>query len=176
MTRSDDTDHDAIEERLKLPQFPRSAGYDASWMLDNVMGPNALWLAESLCEVLPLSPGMRVLDLGCGKALTSIFLAKEFGVRVWAGELWVPPTQNWERIKAAGVEAAVVPMELDAHALPFAAGFFDAIVSIDTYHYFGTDDLYLSYLLPFLAPGGRLGIVSPGLVAAPLDTFGRGEG
>lgn len=154
-----------IAEQLHLPQFPRSASYDAGWMLDNVMGPNAMWLAESLSEVLPLSPGMRVLDLGCGKALTSIFLAKEFGVRVWAGDLWIHPSENWSRIKQAGVDTDVVPMRLEAHTLPFAAGFFDAVVSIDTYHYFGTDDLYLSYLLNFVAPGGRVGVVSPGLLA-----------
>ena len=37
-----------------------------------------------------LEPGMRVLDLGCGKGLSSIFLAKEFGVQVWAADLWTP--------------------------------------------------------------------------------------
>jgi cyclopropane fatty-acyl-phospholipid synthase-like methyltransferase len=31
-----------------------------------------------------LPPGSRVLDLGCGNALASIFLAREFGVRVVA--------------------------------------------------------------------------------------------
>lgn len=154
-----------IAEQLRLAQFPRSAAYDAGWMLENVMGPNALWLLEALTEVLPLSPGMRVLDLGCGKALTSIFLAKEFGVRVWAGDLWIHPSENWKRIREAGVEADVIPLRLEAHALPFAAEFFDAIISIDAYHYFGTDDLYLSYLLHFLAPGGRIGLVSPGLLA-----------
>ncbi|HCF56895.1 MAG TPA: SAM-dependent methyltransferase, partial [Myxococcales bacterium] len=47
-------------------EFPRSSGYDAAWMLDNQMGPNALWLAEWLTESMKLEPGMRVLDLGCG--------------------------------------------------------------------------------------------------------------
>jgi len=170
MTSPPDQPADDIADQLRLPQFPRAAGYDAGWMLDNVMGPNALWLAESLSEVLPLSPGMRVLDLGCGKALTSIFLVKEFGVRVWAGELWVHPSENWKRINEAGVEADVVPMKVEAHTLPFAAEFFDAIVSIDAYHYFGTDDLYLSYLAHFLAPGGRLGVVSPRSKTSHLPT------
>jgi cyclopropane fatty-acyl-phospholipid synthase-like methyltransferase len=51
-------------------------------MLENQMGPNALWLAEWLAEALSLKAGMRLLDLGCGRAMTSIFLAKEFGVQV----------------------------------------------------------------------------------------------
>jgi len=38
-------------------------------------------------QVLTLRPGMRVLDLGCGTALTSIFLAREYDVEVWATDL-----------------------------------------------------------------------------------------
>jgi cyclopropane fatty-acyl-phospholipid synthase-like methyltransferase len=48
--------------------------------------------------------------------------------------------------------------------MPFADGFFDAIISVDSYIYFGTDDLYLNYLQKFLAPGGTLGIVLPELM------------
>ena len=58
------------------------------------MGPNALWLMEALAEVLPIEPGMRVLDLGCGRAMTSIFLAKEFGAEVWATDLWIDASAN----------------------------------------------------------------------------------
>ena len=69
----------ALNERLFRPDFPRSSAYDPHWLMDNAMGPHALWLAEWLSQRLELTPGMQVLDLGCGKALTSIFLAKEFG-------------------------------------------------------------------------------------------------
>jgi cyclopropane fatty-acyl-phospholipid synthase-like methyltransferase len=83
--------------------------------------------------------------------------------RVWAADLWVDPTPNWERIKAAGVADLVTPMRVEAHDLPFAQGFFDTIVSIDAFEYFGTDDLYLAWRLSWvLAPGGRIGIVVPG--------------
>ncbi len=133
------------------------------------MGPNPVWLAEALAVQLPLSPGMRVLDLGCGRATTSIFLAKEFEVRVWAADLWIAATDNWERVLEADASAEVFPLNAEAHALPFADGFFDAIVSIDAYHYFGTADLYLSYLVRFLRPGGWLGIVVPGLVQELTD-------
>jgi cyclopropane fatty-acyl-phospholipid synthase-like methyltransferase len=71
-----------LKQLLDKPEFPRSSRYDAAWVLDNQMGPNALWLTEWLAEALPLRAGMRVLDLGCGRALSSIFLAKEFGVQV----------------------------------------------------------------------------------------------
>jgi cyclopropane fatty-acyl-phospholipid synthase-like methyltransferase len=74
------------------------------------------------------------------------------------------PDANWRRVREAGVADLVCPMRAEAHALPFAEGFFDAIISIDSYQYFGTDDLYLPYLSGFVRPGGLLGVVVPGLV------------
>lgn len=150
-----------IDDSLDHPRYLRSNGYDPQWVMTNQMGPNALWLAESLTEVLNISAGCKVLDLGCGRAMTSIFLAREFGARVWATDLWVPATENQQRIIEADVDDLVTPIHAEAHNLPYATGFFDVIVSIDAYHYFGTADLYLGYLAEFLRPGGTLGIVVP---------------
>jgi SAM-dependent methyltransferase len=150
-------------ELLKNDRFPRSVKYDPVWVLKGWMGPNVLWLTEWLCEKMDLKPGMKVLDMGCGKALSSIFLAREFGVQVWANDLWVSATENWQRIREAGMENMVYPVHAEAHDLPYAEGFFDAIVSLDSYQYYGTDDLYLNYFHKFLRPGGQIGIVVPGL-------------
>jgi len=144
--------------------FPRANQYDADWVMANEMGPNALWLTEWLCREMRLEPGMRVLDLGCGRALSSVFLAREFGVQVWAADLWCKPTDNWARIRAAGLEDRIYPIEAEAHALPFAKGYFDAIVCVDAYIYFGTDDVYLGRLREYVVPGGEIGIVVPGLM------------
>ncbi len=144
------------------PHFPRSEKYDAAWVEKNSMGPNTLWLMESLCERVELEPGMRVLDLGCGRAISSIFLAQEFDVQVWATDLWIHPSENWPRIRRAGLEDRVFPVYAEARSLPYAHGFFDAIVSVDAYHYFGTDDLYVENVAGFLRVGGQLGIVCPG--------------
>ncbi len=153
---------------LYRPEFPRSNSYDPDWVMDNQMGPNALWLIEWLADKMELQPGMRVLDLGCGKAMTSIFLAREFNVKVWAADLWVNQDENWERICSAGVGDRVFPLRTEAHSLPFAKEFFDAIVSIDSYHYFGADDLFLFYLIRFARAGGKIGVVVPGLMQ-PID-------
>ncbi|HEY1710879.1 MAG TPA: hypothetical protein VGG10_21625, partial [Rhizomicrobium sp.] len=84
-------------------RFPRASAYDTDWVVENLMGPNVLWLAEFLAEAVPLKPGMRILDLGCGKAVSSIFFAREFGVDVTAADLWIKPTENQKRIDAAGL-------------------------------------------------------------------------
>ena len=158
-----------LTARLAKPRFPKSSRYDGRWIVDNLMGPHVLWLAEYLSEALELKPGMRVLDLGCGKAISSIFFAREFGVQIVAADLWIKAEENAARIATAGCATQVTPVYAEAHALPFAEESFDAIVSLDAYQYFGTDDLYLGTITKFLKPGGRLGVVMPGL-AREIDT------
>jgi SAM-dependent methyltransferase len=150
---------------LRVDRFPRASAYDPSWVIENLMGPNVLWLAEFLSQAMDLRPGMRVLDMGCGKAVSSIFFAREFDVQVWATDLWISASENQRRLEDAGVADRVFPVHAEAHALPFAHGFFDAAVSLDAYHYFGTDDLYLGYYSRFLKPEAEIGIVVPGLRA-----------
>ncbi len=81
-----------------------------------------------------------------------------------AVDLWFSVEENLQRVRDAGVEGGVVPVHADARALPFRAESFDVIVSLDSFIYYGTDDLYLSYLARFLKPGGSLAIAGAGLV------------
>src|SRR5215831_14095209 len=153
------------DKRLVDERFPRSSKYHPEWITASVSGgANALWLTEWLAEALDLRPGMRVLDLGCGRAMSSVFLRREFGVQVWATDLWFSASENLQRIQDAGVGDGVFPIHADARSLPFAAGFFDAIISIDSFVYYGTDDLYLNYLARFLKQGGQLGIAGTGVM------------
>jgi SAM-dependent methyltransferase len=146
-------------------KFPRASRYHPDWVLTHASGgANSLWLTEWLATTLDLQSGMRVLDLGCGRACSSIFLHREFGVQVWATDLWISASENIQRIRDAGVEEGVFPLHADARSLPFAGEFFDAIVCVDAFCYFGTDDLYLNYLAHFVKPGGLIGVVGAGLV------------
>ena len=147
-----------------MRNYPLSEKYDPAWIEQNWMGPNPLWLLEDLCGHLDLRPGMRVLDMGCGRGLTSVFLAREFGVTVFANDLWVPATENLRRFEEAGVADRVFPIHAEAHALPYAESFFDAAISIDSYEYYGTGDSYFPDVFSRLVkPGGQYGIVVPGL-------------
>jgi SAM-dependent methyltransferase len=151
--------------RLIDPRFPRSSAYHPEWVLAHASGgANALWITEWLTTAMDLRAGMRVLDLGCGLASSSIFLHREFGVQVWATDLWFSAGENIQRIRDAGVADHVFPIHADARALPFAPGFFDAIVSIDSFPYYGTDALYLNYLANFVKPDGQIGVAGAGVV------------
>jgi cyclopropane fatty-acyl-phospholipid synthase-like methyltransferase len=154
-----------VNDQFVSQRFPRASAYHPEWVLAGVSGgANPLWMTEWLAEGLDLRPGMRVLDLGCGRALSSVFLRREFGVQVWATDLWFSASENAQRVRDAGVEDGVFPVSADARSLPYPAEFFDAIVSIDSFIYYGTDDLYLNYLARFVKPGGPVGIAGAGLV------------
>jgi SAM-dependent methyltransferase len=156
----------STDQRLIAARFPRASAYHPEWVLAGVSGAaNPLWLTEWLSEALDLRPGMRVLDLGCGRAMSSVFLRREFGVQVWATDLWFNPSENFSRIRDAGVEDGVFPLHANARELPLATELFDAIVSIDSFMYYGTDDTYLGYIGRFLKPGGQIGLAQVGLMA-----------
>jgi SAM-dependent methyltransferase len=154
----------AADDRLVSDRFPRASQYHPEWIIANASGgANALWLTEWLTTAMTLQDGMKVLDLGCGKASSSIFLHREFGVQVWATDLWISASENIQRIRDAGVENGVFPIHADARSLPFAGDFFDAIVCVDSFYYFGTDNLYLNYLAHFVKPCGQIGMAGAGL-------------
>ena len=145
----------------------RPDGFDPA----DMMGPNALRIAEELTADLVLPPDARILDLGCGKGISSLFLYRKYRAQVYAVDLWIPPTENLARFSAAGADRSVIPLHADAHALPFAHGFFDAVISVDAYHYFGTNPAYFpTRLAPLLRPGGVVALAFPGLSA---DLGGR---
>ena len=89
--------------------FPRTAKYDKRWIRENALGENALCQAESLARHLPFSSGMRILELGCGKATSSIFLAREFEVQVWATDSGTSATENFHRAIALEARPACFP-------------------------------------------------------------------
>jgi SAM-dependent methyltransferase len=145
-------------------RFPRASKYNLAWILASASGAtNVLCMTEWLTEAVDLRPGMKVLDLACGRAASSIFLRREFGVEVWAADLWFSAEENLQRVRDAGVEGGVHPLHTDARALPFEADFFDAIVCLDAFPYFGTDDAYLNYLAAFVKPGGPIAFAGSGL-------------
>ena len=57
------------ERDRQMKKYPKTAKYNSNWIEQNWMGPNPLWLLEDLCGYMELHPGMKVLDMGCGKGI-----------------------------------------------------------------------------------------------------------
>ena len=146
-------------------RYPLSSKYATPEFMSLIMGPNPLKLAEELLAGHRIPVGARVCDLGSGQGLTSVFLAREYGFRVTAADLWSDPEENRRFFARMGLtDEQCHPVKADANALPFAPESFDAVVSTDSYNYFGRDPAYLdAKLLPFLKPGGLVYITVPGM-------------
>ena len=147
-------------------QFPKTATFPIGIVREKIMGPNPLKLAEELLYDADIPRGSVVLDLGSGTGITSALMAREYGLTVYAADLWSNPSDNMRFFESLGLtNRQVIPLKADATALPFAEGFFDAVVSIDSYSYFGRDSAYLgTCLLPLVKRGGLLLFSIPGMV------------
>ena len=145
--------------------YPLSEKYNTPALMAKIMGPNPLKLEEELLLGHRIPAGATVCDLGSGQGLTSVFLAKEYGFKVYAADLWSDPEENRAFFTEMGLSGEqIVPVKADALDLPFAHAFFDAVVSTDSYNYFGRDAAFLDdHLLPFVKPGGLIYITVPGM-------------
>ena len=159
--------------------------YQQYFTKDCLMGPNSLRLLDELIHRNPYETCYdRTLDLGCGNALTSVFLANETPAKtVYAFDLWVSATDNLKRIRNLSLEDRIVPIHGDALDMPFPQDWFGAIVSVDSYHYFGCKEgIFADRILPFIRRGGSIMIAVPGLRAEPqgemrtlFETWAEGD-
>ena len=147
-------------------EFPKTDRFDKELVRSKIMGPNTLKLTEELLEGEPVTPGSVVLDLGSGCGISSAMLAREYDLVTYAADLWSDPSENMRFLESLGLTSRqVVPIKADANELPFAHGFFDAVVSVDSYNYFGREPRYLGdKLLPFVRRGGLILLAIPGMV------------
>lgn len=146
-------------------KYCKSEKYNTPALQAKIMGPNPVKLEEELLINHNIPDGAVVCDLGSGQGLTSVFLAKEYGFTVYAADLWSSPVENRNFFREMGLsEKQIIPVKADAADLPFEKEFFDAVVSIDSYNYFGRDEHYLDdRLLPFIKSGGYIYIAIPGM-------------
>ena len=146
-------------------KYIRSQKYNIPELKAKNMGPNQVNLEEELIQHCKISKNAIVCDLGSGQGLTSLFLVKEYGFTVYATDLWSDPEDNRKFFRKMGLsDEQIIPVKADATALPFEEEFFDAIISTDSYNYFGRDPKFLDdKLLPYLKHGGYVYIAIPGM-------------
>lgn len=139
-------------------KYPKSEKYMGNDYMKYIMGPNPLKLCEELLAEHQIPAGARIMDLGSGEGLTSAFLAKEYGFTVYAADLWSEPESHYPLFEQFGLtREQCIPVKADANDLPFEKEFFDSVVCVDSYNYFGRDPAYLDEkLLPFVKSGGMI--------------------
>lgn len=146
-------------------QYTVSQKYNSPMFIAKFMGPNPLKLQEEMLKNHKIPAGSIVCDLGSGQGVTSVMLAKDYGFTVYATDLWSDPQENRKFFNEMGLtEEQIIPVKSDATDFPFEENFFDAVISTDSYNYWGRDPEYLdAKLLPFVKSGGYLYICVPGM-------------
>lgn len=146
-------------------EYIKTKKYNIDIINDKIMGPNPLKLEEELLKDNKIKPNGIVMDLGSGLGITSVFLVKEYGFKVYATDLWSDKEENRKFFTEMGLtNEEIIPVKADATDLRFDKNFFDAVISTDSYNYFGRDEKYLDEkLLPFVKKGGYIYITVPGM-------------
>ncbi|HSB66264.1 MAG TPA: class I SAM-dependent methyltransferase [Anaerolineales bacterium] len=145
-------------DRANYPELDSYSRYD---LYHDFFGGGGLYLAVRMLRALNLQPGQFVLDLGCGKGETSVFMAKHYGVQVKALDLWTSAEFLVQKFAERGVSALTSAIQMDAtDRLPYAENEFDAIFCMNSFNFYGAKPGFLAHLLKHLKPGGRLCIGS----------------
>jgi SAM-dependent methyltransferase len=161
-----------IYERLWRPVVTRA--------VFGLRGPRAVEEKRLTVDMLQVSPGDRVIDVGCGPGNYTRDLADASGsglvVGIDASEAMVAAAAR------QSVRANVAYLRADACALPFEDGAFDAACSVGVIHLLEEPMRALEEIVRVLAPGGRLAIVATcvkgdkaGRARGGLTFFGRHE-
>lgn len=140
--------------------------YKQYFTKEYLMGPNSLRIANELLEKYPLhmNQGNTILELGCGTGLSSLFISKETNAVVHATDLWISETENAERFANWEMEGKIIPFCIDASSTDFEKERYDAVMSIDAYHYFaGKEGFFVNRILPAIKKGGLALIAVPGI-------------
>jgi cyclopropane-fatty-acyl-phospholipid synthase len=119
---------------------------------------------------LRLSPGMRVLDIGCGWGGMAITLARDFGVQVTGVTL----SEEQHAVATARVAAAGLADRVDIRLQDYRAvtGPFDRIVSVGMFEHVGRPHYaeYFAKVQDLLAPDGVALIHTIGRAGRPSIT------
>jgi SAM-dependent methyltransferase len=152
-------------------QYPELQEYSRQECYQDFFGGGGLYLAARMARTMCLKADDLVLDLGCGKGSTSLFLAKHYGVRVIALDLWTSAEFLRQKFTSQGYGEQITPVQMDVtEPLPFPIDYFNSIFCMNSFNFYGGHHAFLAHLLKHLKSGGELCIGSEVLTAEFTET------
>ena len=95
-----------------------------------MLHPGGMALTKHTAELANLKPGLKLLDVSCGRGTQSIFYAQEYGVEVTGLDLSEEMVQTaMENTKNANIDNLVSCKLGDSQDLPFDDNSFDIVVN-----------------------------------------------
>lgn len=121
---------------------------------DSMMPPESAQRAREILETIPIAPGGRILDAGCGTGVLFPALAR----RVSSQGLLLATDVAFQMLRAARLRPVSMPISLfqgDTHDLPLAAGSLDMVVCHNVFPHFLDPAGTLREIARVLVSGGR---------------------
>jgi ubiquinone/menaquinone biosynthesis C-methylase UbiE len=119
-------------------------------------------ITQQTLELMKLKPGQRVLDLGCGAGWASRLLAQRGGGGEHPGQV-VGLDVSDEMIRRARAASTQLDNLLfvvgSAQQIPWQEDYFDKVLSVESFYYYGDQGGALDELRRVMAPGGELYIL-----------------
>lgn len=99
-------------------------------VLEKTLHPGGLKLTARLAEIVAFKPEAKVLEIGCGRGITAIFIARHYGCSVTGID--ISPaliTSARDRAKSENLAGKTSFIIADAQELPLLSDSFDVVVS-----------------------------------------------
>ena len=110
--------------------------------------------AARLVRFADISPGMRVLDVGCGTGVVAVTAAR-LGAKINAIDL-TPELLDRARENARIAEVEIEFLEADVEQLPFPDAAFDSVLSQFAHMFAPRPEVAVREMLRVLRPGGTI--------------------
>ncbi|MBP7901539.1 MAG: class I SAM-dependent methyltransferase [Spirochaetes bacterium] len=136
--------------------YPELKDKTASELYGGFIGCGGMFLLSRIAERMNLKKGDIVLDLGCGKGRSSIFLAETYGVTVVALDFWNDINDLFIKAKEKNLADKIIPIRADiTENILFAETYFDAVFCMNSLFMFGDNKDFLKKLFSLIKPGGH---------------------
>lgn len=130
----------------------------AARLLMGMTGPDTREEHRIALDMLAISPGDRVLDVGCGPGNFTRDFARAAGDGLVVG---IDASETMLAVAVRDTESAnVAYVRGDAHELPFRDGSFDAVCCFAALYLIEDPMRALDEIVRVLAPGGRVGLLA----------------